>query len=554
MALATDVEDTGSTASPSTDGRVRRLALIAYVAGGLLFVVAAPLADLVEAMLPTRAEVTSRGTYFLPFTAVGDVVIRRTGAVLAAGGIAMLVVDRASWNAPDVGVRGRRAIAIGIAAVGAAWYGWLAHPHNGFLDNSRIHWVDFLTDRRDDFFYAAGRIPHEVFYDAPFLWQALNVAWVITLSWAIARRLGLSLAATVAMAATPIVATNLWVFADTAEDVMLNVALLLTVLWAVLRRGPVVVGVALTMAVLGRPSFLVLIPCVAAAEGLTMLRRERSIHATLAVATSRYVLVSGTVAVAGIVVSQLVMELIGDRYWFADGRVIDTGPLQDAEVVEVDGFSISAFSGAYVGHLLWVMPLVFVVGAVFAVVRAPRLRPEIEHLTHFGALGAVAVLLAHESQPLLYYNIRYLTYVWPFLFVLAWVGYLALREAGAVPAVRAAALVMLVAGTMVLPTDPVERKRLIEARPEVELLEIRDDLRAVADGGTIAFTFGIESTPNYVAYVMKSERWDVWGDLDAVDEGWMVMSLRSDPWIERTPDLETESMLVHVVRSDDLDG
>ena len=526
----------------------------AYGLGALLFVAAGPLADLVGAILPLRAEVTSRGTFYLPYSEVGDVIVRRTGAVLALAGIAMLLVDRADRRPLNVTPMGRRMIAVTIAAAGAAWYGWLAHPHNGFFDNSRIHWVDFLTNRSDDFFYAAGRIPHEVFYDTPFLWQAVNVAWVIALCWAIARRLELSVVASAAMAATPIVATNLWVFADTAEDVMLNVALLLTVLWAVLRRGPVVVGLALALAVLGRPSFLVLIPCVAAAEGLSTLRRERSLGSIVEVARSRYVLVSGSVAVVGLVLSQVVMDLIGDRYWFADGRVIDTGPLQDAEVVEVDGFSISAFSGAYLGHLFWVIPSVLLVGAVVAIRRAPSHRPEVEGLVHFAAIAALAVLLAHESQPLLYYNIRYLTYTWPFIFVLAWVGYLGVERAGALPAIRAAALVGLLVGSMVLPTDPIERKRLIEARPEVELLEVRDELRNVADGGTITFTFGIESTPNYVAYVMKSERWDVWGVLGEVDEGWLVMSLRTDPWVERAPDFETDSLLIHVVRPDDLDG
>ncbi len=70
-----------------------------------------------------------------------------------------------------------------------------------------------------------------------------------------------------------------------------------------------------------------------------------------------------------------------------------------------------------------------------------------------------------------------------------------LREAGATRPVRAIALVMLVAGSFALPTDPIERRRIIEARPEVELLGICDDLRSVADGGTTTFTLGLESTP-----------------------------------------------------------
>ena len=92
----------------------------------------------------------------------------------------------------------------------------------------------------------------------------------------------------------------------------------------------------------------------------------------------------------------------------------------------------------------------------------------------------------------------------PLLFVLAWVGCRVPREAGATRLVRAIALVMLVAGSFVVPADPIERRRMIEARPEVELLGVCDDLRSVADGGTTTFTLGLESTPNFR---MRDEIW-----------------------------------------------
>lgn len=92
----------------------------------------------------------------------------------------------------------------------------------------------------------------------------------------------------------------------------------------------------------------------------------------------------------------------------------------------------------------------------------------------------------------------------PLLFVLAWVGCRVLREAGATRLVRAIELVMLVADSFVVPMDPIERRRMIEARPEVELLGIRDDLRLVVYGGTTSFTLGLESTPNFC---MRDEAW-----------------------------------------------
>ncbi|MEK9637085.1 MAG: hypothetical protein VW060_08440, partial [Acidimicrobiaceae bacterium] len=249
---------------------------------------------------------------------------------------------------------------------------------------------------------------------------AINAAIVVALAFAIGQQLRLSLAASVGMAATPLVATALLVFADTAEDVLLNTALLLFVCWAVLRRNPVIVGIALTLAILGRPSFFVLGACLAAGEALTTLRCTRSVRDAMRTAFGPYVMTAGVVTVIGVAISQVVFEILGDRYIFTDGSIIDTGPLARAEPVEVDGFTISAFSGAYLAHLPWVMPLVFLLGSAYAVVRAPVLPEAIERFVGFGTMAVIGVLVVHESQPLLYYNVRYLTYVWPFNIVVAW--------------------------------------------------------------------------------------------------------------------------------------
>lgn len=44
----------------------------------------------------------------------------------------------------------------------------------------------------------------------------------------------------------------------------------------------------------------------------------------------------------------------------------------------------------------------------------------------------------------------------------------------------------------------------------------------------------------------------MWGDLADVDEGWMGISLRAEPWLEREADGATRSLVVHVVRFGDL--
>ena len=186
-------------------------------------------------------------------------------------------------------------------------------------------------------------------------------------------------------------------------------------------------------------------------------------------------MVACAVATGTIAASQVIFEILGDRYFFTNGRIIDSGPISNAEPIEIEGFTISAFSGTYLGHGLWVMPLVFMLGAVAAVARAPNLPEPTERLVYFSAVGALVVLAVHESQPLFYYNVRYLTYIWPFVFVLSWCAFATVDRRAVGRPVTAALVVLLLAGAAVVPFDPVEFKRVTESRV-VELLDLRDEL------------------------------------------------------------------------------
>lgn len=188
-----------------------RTAVELYVLGTALFLGSDPWASPTEAIFPTRAQVSSHGTFFRPFEAVGASIIRRMGAVLVLGSIAVLVVDRVDWAPPTSTTW---AALLGVAALmltggGSGTADWPT-PRNGFFDNSQVYWADFLTKRSDDLFCAAGRLHHELFLDVAFWWQAVSVAWVIGLCCAIGHRLGFLFAAVAATVAMPIVATNLW--------------------------------------------------------------------------------------------------------------------------------------------------------------------------------------------------------------------------------------------------------------------------------------------------------------------------------------------------------
>ena len=68
-------------------------------------------------------------------------------------------------------------------------------------------------------------------------------------------------------------------------------------------------------------------------------------------------------------------------------------------------------------------PLVFLAGGTYSLVRAPSFPEPVRNLMHFCAIAVVALLFVHESQPLFYCNVRYLTYIWPFLFARSWAAY-----------------------------------------------------------------------------------------------------------------------------------
>ncbi len=162
-----------------------------------------------------------------------------------------------------------------------------------------------------------------------------------------------------------------------------------------------------------------------------------------------------------------------------------------------------------------------------------------------------------EANPLLYYNIRYLTYLLPLLMVAAWSllapGVIGLSNTGdARRRVFSSAVVMrpfvaatLVLGPVVIPASPVGIKRAIEERDELELLEVNTELRALAEGRTVYLMFGAASTRNYLSYVLRGSPNDIKLPGDGPGEG-LVIVRREDAPEGVEPVLETDSFVVFV--------
>ena len=517
-----------------------------------------PVADLVVRLLPGRTRLRSLGTNFESFDDIGADIVARTGWVLVAACAVAVIAHWLSTRGIRLRVDSTRihlAMTIAVVAATAAWFGWLSTPHNAFPSNARFHWVDYITWDSDDYFYALGRIPHRIFYDAPWMWQSINAAIAVVLCYLVARRLGIGRGMSTVLASVIALSGNLMIFANTAEDVLLNVTLMLLLLYASLRRIGWFVGLALLLLILGRPSFAIVALALPVGELLVALRhRERPTRQQVV-----YVGTAAAVTAVGVLISQIYFTIAGRRYFLTQGRLVYVPELDGITQREVDGFTLSAWSGAFSTHLLWVIPVFILAGAVAAVIVARRQELHVESTVYLAVSGTVLLVLVLEANPLLYYNIRYLTYLLPLLMVAAWsllvpgvMGPSSTGEARRRGVLTSAVVIRpfvaatLVLSALIIPADPVGIKRAIEQRDELELLDVNTELRELAEGRTVYLMFGASSTRNYLSYVLRGNPNDIkLPDGSGPGDG-LVIVRREDAPAGVEPVLETDSFVVFV--------
>ncbi|MFZ4718055.1 MAG: hypothetical protein ACOYMR_01435, partial [Ilumatobacteraceae bacterium] len=472
----------------------RNVLVAMAIAGAALVAGAGWFAQTLADLLPQAATIRSRGTAFGDIATVGTHVLRMTGIALLAGAAAGTWLRRLPWTDDDESATSERVLLLRrLAVFGIPFlaYLYLASPHNAYPTNSRIHWVDFTSWNSDDFFYAAGHLPHAIFYRHPAWWQALNAGLLALTVDLLLRRIGVRRNAALVLTLVFMSSSTVLLFADTAEDVMLNFLLLTLVLLAMTTDSHLLRGGALALAVLGRPNFLALVGAwlaVWAAMVLVRTLRRRRFPDESTTWSPVRSLLTVVWAVAFVALSQVVMSILGNRYLLSNGRLLDLGHLSDLAPIDTDGFLISPFSGAYIGHMLWlvpwIVPIALVTGGVvwFAdATRGPLAVEADEHLRRRGTVllfcgAAVAVLLfVHEAKPLLYFNIRYFSYAFPFLFVGAIAGARQLR--GHTRAIATAFLATTVVAAYVLPVNPIATHDRNARRAEVFLYPLMDRLQ-----------------------------------------------------------------------------
>lgn len=467
------------------------------VVGAALVLVGGPIAEAVAGIAPRSFGVMSAGSPYPPMAEALPIAWPRQGALVLLAVAAAMIARR---PLPEIRPRTFLVLLAATVVVGFALHGFLAYPHEAFPSNARIHWVDIFSTRSEDWFYAAVKLPHTVFYDVPHVWQAINGAVNVALVGIVVARATQHRLRGLLAAAGFVGSSMMLTFATGAEDVSIGVTLLLLVLLAHGERRPVLTGFTVTLAVLGRPPFALVLVGILVGELATRSAVEPSRAST---ATRGFLVRVLATAAVSFAAWQLLLATRGLNWLFDDGAVVRR-PALEATARPIDGFTIDAFSGAFVGHALWIWSLPVVALAAVAVVRLRCLPPRPRALVAVAMTTVAATVLLHEAVPLLYFNVRYLAYVWPLAYLAAWCATtLDHRSSTARRGASVGMAIALALAPALVVNDAFERRERRVSHPVAQLFYAKEELREIGEDRDLVTTLASPTHRNYLAYIWR---------------------------------------------------
>lgn len=383
------------------------------------------------------------------------------------------------------------------ASCGATIFvGYFSFPPTTSSSNSRIHWVDWrlVPAARDDLRYLVTRLLRVTEWQVsnPWLVGAALTSFSVLMIFGYGKRQGWPVAVSLCVSSALIFSGPLGLFTNPSEDASTVFAIMAaTALLMTFRRVRLV---ALVLPTLVRPEFVTIwlaFLALGASECLAgfaqVLRKHQKDRISLRNAFGRSwkTLAPFLKTLAGafllFVALQFVLyDALGRRWFLIGGQLIDETATASVVPREIDGWTISPFSGTYIFHFLWMFPTflilaVFATGTIFFSHKRKEAITELErketprerelNTTNFLLFWCLAILMLHEAKPILYFNTRYLSYaIFPALLAAGGIVSKALKPAiesnpRNLPPRSLAYLTALLA-VMLLPTSHAERREI----------------------------------------------------------------------------------------------
>lgn len=363
-----------------------------------------------EALLPKFLTVRSAGFAFPSLHDSGLALRNIVLILMVVVGMVAAVATRSKSSAEERLAASRLAMpadrgSIALAVLVFCWGLYVSYPPQISYTNFRILWVDMTGN--DAKIRYLGQIARTFFYEYPHLLQAVAFLVSFLSLQAISRRAGSSplVAGTIALAVC--VSSAFVEFSGVGEDWLLVGAASLAVFWAYGSRNWGLL--MLSIVVLGglrMPSALLLLVAISLVEiarAVAAVRRRPAKWASLAGLTF--------LRIALLVLSVVFSSYLAHLHFMRFGEGLATIDAMDLQQISIDGFMLTRFSGAYIGHALWSFPAVIGASCVTVLVFVHRhVRTAIGRVALVSALSMGGGLLMYEAfiSNQYYYNYRYM--------------------------------------------------------------------------------------------------------------------------------------------------
>ncbi len=298
-------------------------------------------------------------------------------------------------------------------------YFYFSYPPNMWTANSRFLWVDAWTTNHVFFStYTLICSLHYLFFDFPAHLVALSSLIFFTSAYFLLRTFNIPGVLAVFATTTLTLSSNLTNFANVSEGLIINVTILTLSLLAYSKRPAYLVGIVFFITTLGRPQYLAILGAFIFAE-LYIEKNDKSYFSNLIEHFRGKFITSNFISFSTCYIFWQITSMLLDinLFSFVSGEAATF--LAKNKPLPIGGFTIFPLSGTYFFHYLWHFPIIISLTSILCGVYFFDCPMKLKKLYLFTYSFTLANVLLHELFPVFYYNIRYLSYFFPLLYLVS---------------------------------------------------------------------------------------------------------------------------------------